>query len=156
MGGGERKRIASESKDHFDVSHHHWFLVFTDVYAMSLFLQFQTWCLWCHHHAFCVTLPTSTVIYFKSVKILILQSKPKQLSTLYLTMDDTDSMNVLIESIWRVVLRSNAEKLKGGQQGPWENKLTCEAQEEAEQEVKNMQTFTGGGTTNNILWFLHS
>lgn len=66
-------------------------------------------------------------------------------------MDDTDSMNVLIESIWRVVLRSNAEKLKGGQEGPWENKLTCEAQEEAEQEVKNMQTFTGGGTTNNIL-----
>ena len=65
-------------------------------------------------------------------------------------MDDTDSMNVLIESIWRVVLRSNAEKLKGGQEGPWENKLTCEAQE-AEQEVKNMQTFTGGGTTNNIL-----
>ena len=157
VGGGERKKIASESKDHFDVSHHHWFLFFIDVYATSLlFWQFQTWCLWCHHHAFCVTLPTSTVTYFKSVKILILQSKPKQLSTFYLTMDDTDSMNVLTESIWRVVLRSNAEKLKGGQEGPWENKLTCEAQEEAEQEVKNMQTFTGGGTTNNILWFLHS
>ena len=37
VGGGERKKIASESKDHFDVSHHHWFLFFIDVYAMSLF-----------------------------------------------------------------------------------------------------------------------
>ena len=37
VGGGERKKIASESKDHFDVSHHHWFLFFIDVYATSLF-----------------------------------------------------------------------------------------------------------------------